>query len=240
MSVQASGTDNSNFATPADGQKGQRNMYLWDFTSPDRDGDLSNDVITHEFTHGLTNRMTGGGTGRCLSTTEAGGMGEGWSDTLSFWTEQKNATVVDLTLGGWVYNNPAGIRSVPYSTNLSVDPYTYATVATLTEVHDIGEVWATVMIEVYWALVGQYGFNSVLTDVTGTEGNIVFLHLLVDALPLQPCSPTFLTARTAIILADTDRYAGANKCLLWKAFAKRGLGVNAANHKNDSTLPTGC
>ncbi|KAG8848113.1 hypothetical protein FRB96_001300 [Tulasnella sp. 330] len=99
MSVQASGTDNSNFA------KGQRNMYLWDFTSPDRDGDLSNDVITHEFTHGLTNRMTGGGTGRCLSTTEAGGMGEGWSDTLSFWTEQKNATVVDLTLGGWVYNS---------------------------------------------------------------------------------------------------------------------------------------
>jgi len=34
-------------------------------------------------THGVTNRMTGGGTGRCLQTTEAGGMGEGWSDTMA-------------------------------------------------------------------------------------------------------------------------------------------------------------
>lgn len=34
-------------------------------------------------THGITNRLTGGGTGRCLQTTEAGGMGEGWSDALA-------------------------------------------------------------------------------------------------------------------------------------------------------------
>jgi len=34
-------------------------------------------------THGVTNRMTGGGTGRCLQTTEAGGMGEGWSDAMA-------------------------------------------------------------------------------------------------------------------------------------------------------------
>ena len=27
--------------------------------------------------------MTGGGTGRCLQTTEAGGMGEGWSDAFA-------------------------------------------------------------------------------------------------------------------------------------------------------------
>lgn len=45
------------------GQSGHCNMYLWDLTTPQRDGDLSNDIISHEFTHGLTNRMTGGGTG---------------------------------------------------------------------------------------------------------------------------------------------------------------------------------
>lgn len=28
----------------------------------------------------------------------------------------------------------------------------------------------------------------------------------------------------AIIQADANRYGGTNKCLLWKAFAKRGLG----------------
>ncbi|KAG8905775.1 hypothetical protein FRB99_008254 [Tulasnella sp. 403] len=217
MYVQAPGSNNANFATPPDGQPGHCNMYLWTFTSPQRDGDVSNDVITHEFTHGLTNRMTGGGTGRCLSTTEAGGMGEGWSDTLSFWTEQNSTTVGDFVLGAWVYNNPKGIRSVPYSTNKAVDPYTYATVKTKGEVHDIGEIWATVLIEVYAALVEKHGFSGDFFNPDQSEGNIVFLHLLVDALPLQPCSPTFLTARDAIILADKNRYGGANKCTLWKA-----------------------
>jgi len=44
---------------------------------------MSNDVVIHEFTHGITNRLTGGGTARCLQTTEAGGMGEGWSDAVA-------------------------------------------------------------------------------------------------------------------------------------------------------------
>ena len=75
-------------------------MFLWDLTSPvrafpfarrspllsspqNRDGALENDIVIHENTHGITNRMTGGGTGRCLQTTEAGGMGEGWSDAMA-------------------------------------------------------------------------------------------------------------------------------------------------------------
>ena len=51
---------------------------------------------------------------------------------------------------------------------------------------------------------------------------------------------TVATARDAWIQADTNRYGGANKCLLWKAFASRGLGVNAKNHVDDSTVPSGC
>ena len=92
-------------------------MFLWDLTSPMRDGALENDIVVHENTHGISNRMTGGGTGRCLQTTEAGGMGEGWSDTLAFWTEQYSATPKDFTLGSYVINSPKGIRSVPYSIN---------------------------------------------------------------------------------------------------------------------------
>lgn len=49
-----------------------------------------------------------------------------------------------------------------------------------------------------------------------------------------------LTGRDAIIQADANRYNGANKCLLWKAFASRGLGVNAKNQVDDATLPSGC
>lgn len=73
----------------------------------------------HENTHGTSNRLTGGGTGRsvivhfnlnelllnlfsaflrCLQTTEAGGMGEGWSDAFAEWTEQ-TAAMGDFTMG---------------------------------------------------------------------------------------------------------------------------------------------
>ena len=67
ISVQdAAGTDNADFSTPPDGQSGRMRMFLWDLTSPGRDGALENDIVVHEMTHGITNRMTGGGTGRCL------------------------------------------------------------------------------------------------------------------------------------------------------------------------------
>ena len=63
----------------------------------------------HEFTHGTTNRLTGGGTGLCLQTTEAGGLGEGWSDTFAFVTEQKSAKPVDFVVGPYVFNNLGGL-----------------------------------------------------------------------------------------------------------------------------------
>ena len=46
------------------GQSGQMRMFLWDLTGPERDGALENDIVVHENTHGISNRMTGGGTGR--------------------------------------------------------------------------------------------------------------------------------------------------------------------------------
>jgi hypothetical protein len=76
------------------------NMYLWDKTDvriapelylycrlihsqPERDGSLDNSIVVHEITHGITERMTGGGSGRCLQILESGGLGEGWSDTMA-------------------------------------------------------------------------------------------------------------------------------------------------------------
>jgi len=58
-------------------------MYIWDQTKPERDGAMANDILIHENTHGLTNRRVGGGTARCLQTSESGGLGEGWSDMMS-------------------------------------------------------------------------------------------------------------------------------------------------------------
>ncbi|KAJ7108331.1 Fungalysin metallopeptidase-domain-containing protein [Mycena epipterygia] len=222
ISVQDSaGVDNADFSTPPDGQSGAMRMFLWDITTPERDGALENDIVTHENTHGITNRMTGGGTGS--------------------WNEKTSAAIPDYVLGQYVTNDAAGIRSHPYSTSATVNPLRYSSLKTLTEVHDIGEVWANMLHNVYAALAGAHGFSATAhTNPAGTEGNIVFLHLFIDALALQPCNPTFLTARTAWIQADANRYAGANACLLWNAFASRGLGTNAANHVDGTAVPAGC
>ncbi|KAF8952907.1 Fungalysin metallopeptidase-domain-containing protein [Flammula alnicola] len=242
ISVQdAAGTNNADFATPADGTSGRMRMFLWTSTSPMRDGALENDIVTHEMTHGVTNRMTGGGTGRCLQTTEAGGMGEGWSDTMAIWNEQTSAATPDFVLGQYVTNNPAGIRTHPYSTNATINPLQYSDLQTRTEVHAIGEIWANMLFNVYANLVNAHGFSATArTDPTTSEGNVVFLHLFIDSLAIQPCNPTFVSARDAWLQADVNRFGGANACLLWEAFGSRGLGVGAANHTNSFLLPPAC
>jgi hypothetical protein len=56
---------------------------------------------------------------------------------------------------------------------------------------------------------------------------------------LQPCNPGFVDGRDAILLADRLSNGGANQCLIWEAFARRGLGVSAvqgsSNNVNDGT-----
>ncbi|KIK02143.1 hypothetical protein K443DRAFT_131974 [Laccaria amethystina LaAM-08-1] len=198
-----SGANNATFAPPLCGQSGQCRMYIWTMTTPNRDGSLENEIIVHEMTHGIANRMTGGGTGRCLQTTEVGGMGEGWPDAFAEF--QESATITDYIMGAYVYK-PAGIRNYPYTTN------PYSSIASLNEVHIRFSTTAA-------------------TNPDGPGGNIVFLHLFIDALALQPCDPTFVSAREAWIQTDKNRYNGANKFLLWEAFASLGLGVNANNYR---------
>ncbi|CAE7096204.1 unnamed protein product [Rhizoctonia solani] len=232
-------TNNAAFTTFPDGQPGMMRMFLWTYTSPQRDGALENDILIHEYGHGVSNRLTGGGTATCLQTTEARGLGEGWSDALADWVEQKNAADRDFTLGSYV--NTSSIRSYPYSTNKTTNPRTYASLLDLDEEHSIGEVWALVWHEVYAALIRKYGFTPEKNNSDSTAGNVVAMHLFIDAMKLQPCNPTFISARDAVIQADANRYNGANKCLLWVAYAKRGLGYGATTAKVDSdTIPSEC
>jgi extracellular elastinolytic metalloproteinase len=62
-------------------------------------------------------------------------MGEGWSDAMSFWTEQKSADVKDYIMGQFVTNSAKGIRSAPYSTNPAVNKLRFSSIAALNEVH---------------------------------------------------------------------------------------------------------
>ncbi len=48
------GMNNANMATPPDGSPPRMQMFLWNQTNPDRDGDLDNGIIMHEYGHGIS------------------------------------------------------------------------------------------------------------------------------------------------------------------------------------------
>jgi extracellular elastinolytic metalloproteinase len=139
-------------STPPDGQAGKIAMFLFDMTKPQRDGSLANDIPMHEFTHGLSNRLTGGANkAGCLAGGESGGMGEGWSDAVAMFVSRtaNNTRTEDIIIGQYVIGQESGIRRHPYSTSLETNPYLFSTLNKMREVHDIGEVWAAMMLEMY-------------------------------------------------------------------------------------------
>lgn len=236
------GTDNANFSTPPDGSLPRMQMFL--FTgSPKIDGDLDNGVIVHEYGHGISNRLTGGPSqATCLENAEQ--MGEGWSDYLALMavTDWKTATVNDgaiaRPIGNYVIGLPTtggGIRNFPYSTDLNINPWTYADMAaTGGETHNVGEVWCAALWDMTWNIIQMDGINKNIYAADGTGGNSVAFKLVMEGMKLQPCSPGFIDGRNAILKADTLLYGGKYSCAIWKAFIRRGMGFNASQGSNEA------
>lgn len=223
-----SGTNNANFATRPDGQPGRVQMYLWTGTTPQRDGDFDQGVVIHELTHGLSNRLIGNAGG--LSGAQDGGMGEGWSDYfgLVLLAQENDPLNGTYPVGQFALNNyTRGIRRFPYSTETSVFPLTFKDIRLSFEVHNVGEIWCNALWEMRAQLIQKYGFQ---------EGQRQSIQLVVDGMKLSPIVPSFLDARNAILLADRANNNGANQCLLWQAFSKRGMGFKA--YTTDTTDPT--
>ncbi|GAB5401099.1 MAG: T9SS-dependent M36 family metallopeptidase [Aureisphaera sp.] len=199
------------------------------------DGDLDNEIVVHEYGHGVSNRLTGGPVNvSCLNNTEQ--MGEGWSDYLGLvMTMQTGDTGADIRgLASYASQNPAGIRPTAYSTDMSINGATYGDIGGLSIPHGVGYVWATALWDMTWLLIDQYGFDDDLYN--GTGGNNIALQLVMDGMKLQPCSPGFVDGRDAILEADMLANAGANQCLIWEAFAGRGLGSSADQGSSASVV----
>ncbi|KAF9290068.1 Fungalysin/Thermolysin Extracellular metalloproteinase 5 [Mortierella alpina] len=227
-----SGYNNANFATPPDGQHGKMRMYVWDVTEVARDGDLESGIIIHEYAHGISTRLTGGpANSGCLGWGEAGGMGEGWGDFFATMFRQKKHHNYESEFGMGSYaNGGQGIRRFPYSTSLKTNPETFKIMdgPAYWGVHAKGEVWAQMLFEVYQNLHLRLPFTEdwYTEDIT-KYANTLVLQLVVDGLKLQPCSPSFIQARDAIIQAEKVLTKGKYHCDIWKAFSKRGLGPKA-------------
>jgi hypothetical protein len=194
---------------------------------------MDSGVITHEYGHGISNRLTGGPskTG-CLSDHDER-EGEGWSDFLAIALTARKGEKGNEPRGMGTYvlgeksRKDAGIRPTPYSTDMTIDPATYNTIKGAAEPHGVGYVWASMLWEVYWKLVKKHGFNPNPYEGWRTGGNNQTIQLVMDGMKMQPCEPGFVDARDAILAADKALTGGKNQCQIWAGFAKRGLGYKA-------------
>ena len=246
------GTNNANFSTPPDGTAGRMQMYVFTGPTPDRDGSFDAPVVLHEYTHGLSNRLVGGGGG--ISALATQGMGEGWSDFYSLALLTKAGDAVNgnyieggyatLQFSGLTENYYYGIRRYPYTTDMAKNPLTFRDIdpsqaslhsgiprspvigTTASEVHNSGEVWCVTLWEARANLIAKFGF---------AVGNQLILQLVTDGMKLSPANPNFLQARDAIIQADLVNNAAANRNELWAAFAKRGMGASATAPSSSTT-----
>jgi hypothetical protein len=170
------GTNNANFATPTDGSNPRMQMYLWNRTTPSRDGDLDSDIVWHEYGHGLTWRMIGS-----MSGPLAGAIGEGNGDVLSILANN------DDRVGEYSYNSSTGIRRYRY-TNY---PLTYGDV-TGSSVHNDGEIYAATM----WYLWQLWQAEGLSLDL--------LYDYMIDGMNYTPARPAYEDMRDGILAAITD------------------------------------
>src|SRR5690606_9173732 len=92
-----------------------------------RDGDLDNVIIAHEYGHGISNRLTGPpSVANCLQNDEQ--MGEGWSDYFGLILTMKPGDTGEDYKGIGTYalgqgKNGRGLRTKYYSTDMSVNNF---------------------------------------------------------------------------------------------------------------------
>jgi extracellular elastinolytic metalloproteinase len=237
--------NNANMNTPPDGIPPTMQMYL--FLPSTRfiagnSGDES-DVVFHEYTHGLSNRLVVDANGvSTLGDIQAGAMGEAWSDWYALdylvnqGLEQDTATVGDVRVGRYVTGGntirsepldcPVGTTAAICGGRPAAGPggYTYGDYGRISprgpEVRADGEIWA-----------------QTLWDLRNAIGPKKAESLVTRAMELSPSNPSFLDERNSILQADLIASGGKLQKKIWQVFAKRGMGFFAAALDGDDAQP---
>lgn len=203
------------------------------------DGDFDNGIIAHEYGHGVSTRLTGGPlNSSCLNSGEQ--MGEGWSDFLGLISTVKvgDTGAKKRGIGNFALRYPIdsiGIRRYPYSTDMAINPHTYDNLFLpngQVSPHPIGEIWCSTLWDMYWKFTDKYGFDPNIYNTNSGNGKAI--QLVFDGMKIQPCAPGMLDGRDAIIAADKANNQGKNVCLIWEAFARRGMGYSASQGRGSS------
>ncbi|MFY1825891.1 myxosortase-dependent M36 family metallopeptidase [Myxococcus fulvus] len=147
--------------------------------------------------------------------TQAGGRNNGY-----YWGIRRVPFSTDLTKNGLTLRHMADGTTIPANVPSNPD---YAG-SNNAEVHNSGEVWATMLWECYASLLNAHPF---------AEAQDRMKRYLVASYKATPSSPTFLEGRDALLsvvaAADPADYAR-----FVAAFAKRGAGFGARVADRDS------
>ena len=230
---QVAAIDNSFFTTvdTTDGSASFVAMFLAQSNNNDffTDGSYDSFVMVHEYTHGVSTRLVRQG----YDTFQGESMGEGWSDFYGLEFTTPTGAPPDGTYAvGQYFDQSWGsgdFRSRPFSTNMDVNPLTYANLGTVLsyspEVHAEGEIWVEALWEMRANLIQQFG---------EAEGRRRTRMLVIDGMKLAVPAPSMVDARDGILLADKTDFKGASQSQIWAAFAKRGLGALAFSNGGDT------
>jgi hypothetical protein len=201
----------------------------------ERDGALDNTVVGHEWGHYLHHRLADCGSGQCNA------MSEGWADYNALQLVLRDGDNLDGVYPLAIYSSVSmgdayfGIRRFPYSVDPTKNALSLRHIAngeplpTTTpgnvfgdnsEVHNAGEIWASMMFEVYVRLQKARGTRT-FDDVRRQMADYV-----VAGLQLTPPDATYTEQRDAI-LAAISATSAADLRVAAAAFARRGNGTCA-------------
>lgn len=249
-----SGFNNANMATLVDGERSRMQMYVWDRMTPNRDGTLDAEIVVHELTHGLSNRLHGNAQG--LGGTMATGMGEGWSDfyAIAMLAKQDDPINGVYPVGGYVTYNiflnftanyyygarrfPRAVRSFRGANNRPHDPLTFADLdPQQINLGDGAFISSPRAIPTSTYQVHNAGeiWSGALWEIRClmvsrlgfAEGTRRTLQFVTDGMKLAPLNPTFLQERDAIIAASQASGTSADTADIWNGFAIRGMGFSS-------------
>lgn len=211
---------------------------------PERDGSLDNTLIAHEWGHLLHLRLVYCAEPQCRAQSE------GWGDFVALHMMVRENDPFEFNgtyaIGGYASHifgqSPYyGLRRVAYSRDPAKNALRFRHISEEevlpgthpvrdngepnSQVHNAGEVWASMLFDGYLSLVEEAAKPGPRFQPFAAVKRRMADHV-VAGMALAPMDPTFTEQRDALLMAAKARDA-RDMQLLAEAFARRGLGTCA-------------
>ena len=240
-------TDTAHLITLADGSQTLLDVGL--HISSEKHGAIDADVMFHEYTHGVTNRLVGSQDNpQPLQRPQSEGMSEGWSDYFAltiqnYYLAPSPPAIERTVIGDWLTNGATGgLRGCSYDDSFANDgagvfgaigrPGAFGMV--LARSHLIGRIWCAALMKM------NRDLGKVLND--RKKGHLLGWQIVIAGLQFTPSNPNYLEGRDCIIQAlkcrrrkgmlEDEDFQKAYTAV-WIAFTRFGMGPKATSPNSE-------